>query len=82
MIRCADIYLWLGQRREFARYAPDEELVRAERRRLSKILDDALAAKIDTTRRCRSCGRPLAPNSRFNICDRCHRERRFNNDTW
>ena len=82
VIRCADIYLWLGQRHEFARYAPEEEQVRAERRRMSKMLDDALAAKIDMTRRCRSCGRPLAPNSRFNICDRCHRERRFNNDSW
>lgn len=77
MIRCADIYLWLAQRHEFARYAPEEENVRAERRRLSLILDDALAEKIDTARRCRSCGRPLPPNSRYNICERCFRERRF-----
>jgi hypothetical protein len=78
VIRCADIYLWLAQRREFARYAPDEESVRAERRRLSMSLDKALAAKIDTTRRCRTCGRPLALQNRYNICDRCHRERRYN----
>ncbi|NLG99571.1 MAG: hypothetical protein GX491_19620 [Chloroflexi bacterium] len=82
MIRCADIYLWLAQRREFSKYAPDEAWVRDERRRLSKTLDDALAAKIDTTFRCRSCGRPLPLNSRFNICNRCHRERRYNNVTW
>jgi hypothetical protein len=80
-IRCADIYLWLAQRHEFSRYAPDEDLVRAERRRLSGALDDALAARIDTTRRCRSCGRPLSLQSRFNICSRCHRERRYN-ETW
>ena len=77
MIRCADIYLWLAQRKEFSRYAPEEELVRDERRRLSLILDDALAAKIDTARRCRSCGRPLPANSRYNICERCFRERRY-----
>jgi len=80
MIRCADIYLWLAQRREFSRYAPEEDTVRAERRRLSVILDDALAARIDTTRRCRSCGRPLPHQARHNICDRCYRERRYRND--
>jgi hypothetical protein len=81
VIRCADIYLWLAQRREFAKFAPDEDLVRAERRRLSEMLDDALAARIDTTRRCRTCGRPLSLNTRYNICNRCHRERRFNYHT-
>jgi hypothetical protein len=77
MIRCADIYLWLAQRREFAKYAPEEEMVRAERRRLSEALDDALVAQIDTGRRCRTCGRPLPTHHRFNICDRCHRDRRY-----
>jgi hypothetical protein len=82
MIRCADIYLWLAQRREFSKYAPEEEFVRAERRRLSGILDDALAARIDMTRRCRTCGRPLPVQYRYNICNRCYRERRFNNSSW
>lgn len=82
IIRCADIYLWLAQRREFSRYAPDEDQVRAERRRLSETLDGALAARIDTARRCRSCGRPLPVQSRHNICDRCHRERRFTTRRW
>ncbi len=82
LIRCADIYLWLGQRREFSAYAPDEDQVRAERRRLSEIVDDALAARIDTTRRCRTCGRPLPLQSRYNICNRCFRERRFKNAAW
>jgi ATP-dependent RNA helicase SUPV3L1/SUV3 len=82
MIRCADIYLWLAQRREFSRYAPDEDMVRAERRRLSEILDDALVARIDTARRCRSCGRPLPLQHRHNICDRCFREHRFHRSAW
>jgi ATP-dependent RNA helicase SUPV3L1/SUV3 len=82
MIRCADIYLWLAQRREFSQFAPDDELVRAERRRLSGMLDEALAETIDTGRRCRSCGRPLAPHSRYNICDHCYRERRFRGNAW
>jgi hypothetical protein len=82
VIRCADIYLWLAQRHEFAKYAPDEERVRAERRRLSQMLDAGLASKLDTTRRCRTCGRPLQSQSRYNICDRCYRERRYTNDSW
>lgn len=77
VIRCADIYLWLGQRREFAAFAPEQEYVRAERQRLSSLLDTALAARIDTNRRCRSCGRVIPVNTRFNICDRCYRERRY-----
>lgn len=80
-IRCADIYLWLAQRREFGRYAPQEEFVRAERRRMSQVLDKALAARIDTARRCRNCGRPLPIQSRYNICGRCHRERRYSNNS-
>jgi hypothetical protein len=76
-IRCADIYLWLAQRWEFREYAPEEDLVRSERRRYSAMLDDALAARIDTTRRCRSCGRPLPLERRFNLCERCFRGRRF-----
>lgn len=79
VIRCADIYLWLAQRREFSKYAPDEDRVRAERRRWSESLDAALAARLDTTRRCRACGRPLPLHNRYNICDRCFRERRYNN---
>lgn len=74
-IRCADIYLWLAQRKEFSNYAPAVEVVRHERRRLSEILDSALAAKIDTTRRCRSCGRPLPLNNRYNLCGQCYSER-------
>ena len=80
VIRCADIYLWLAQRREFSQFAPDEEWVRTERRRLSEMLDKALVARIDTTRRCKECGRPLPPNSRFNTCERCFRDRRYNNN--
>jgi uncharacterized OB-fold protein len=56
--------------------------VRAERRRLSEMLDGALAAKLDMSRRCRSCGRTLPSQSRYNICERCFRERRFHNAAW
>jgi hypothetical protein len=78
MIRCADIYLWLAQRHEFRSFAPEQERVRSDRRRLSIILDEALAARIDTTRRCRTCGRALSAKARYNICGLCYREQRAN----
>ncbi len=80
MIRCADIYLWLAQRGEFSKYAPEESLMRAKRYLLSEILDNALAAKIDTTRRCRSCGQLLPLKYRYNICNQCYSERTYESD--
>lgn len=76
-IRAADIYLWLAQRPEFRRYGPQQERVRAARYHWSMEVDAALVKKIDTTRRCPSCGRKLELGHRFNLCERCFRERRF-----
>jgi hypothetical protein len=75
-IRCADIYLWLSQRKEFASSGPLADEVRSLRRRLTLEVDAALLRKIDTTRRCRDCGRSLPVGYQFNICQRCYRERR------
>lgn len=70
-IACADIYLWLGSRREFMLYGGDGETVRADREDWSMRIDEALLRKIDTTRRCSQCGKRLARNYRFGICERC-----------
>ena len=75
-IRQADIYLWLSQRREFAEFAPDYTAVRNQRSRLAETVDAALLERIDTTRRCKSCGRPLAVNYRYNVCSGCFDGRR------
>ncbi len=70
-VTCADIYLWLGRREEFAPFAPEQNTVRALRNQWSIRIDDALVQKLKMQRRCRECGRPLPPQHRFRICDRC-----------
>lgn len=74
-ISCADIYLWLSQREEFADSAPDAEGVREQRLIWTTSIDAALMRKLDTRARCTECGRPLPVNHRFSICDRCYRRR-------
>ena len=70
-ISCADVYLWLGSRREFSTHAVDIMEVREARLFWSSQIDDALLQKIDTLRRCRNCGRRLPRNHRYALCDRC-----------
>ncbi|GAB4315106.1 MAG: hypothetical protein Kow00117_07170 [Phototrophicales bacterium] len=70
-IACADVYLWLGSRREFQAHAADMMEIREARLFWSSQIDDALLQKIDTLRRCRKCGRRLPRNHRFALCDRC-----------
>ena len=76
-IRCADIYLWLSQRHKFAQFGSESDPVRSNRYRWSMAVDEALMKRVDTTRRCRSCGRSLPLNYRYNICGSCYNERRF-----
>ncbi len=76
-IRCADIYLWLAQRKEFSRFGSKESYVRTRRETLSITVDEALMKKIDTARRCSTCGKPLALDYRYNICRSCYYERRY-----
>ena len=79
-IRCADIYLWLSQRHDFARFALHVDPIRSNRYKWSMAVDEALIRKIDTTRRCRSCGKSLLLNYRYNICSSCYNEKRFEFD--
>lgn len=76
-IRCADIYLWLSQRERFARFAPAHKSVRAKRDQWSRDVDAALHKQVDTTRRCSACGKKLALDYRYNICNHCFRGRRY-----
>jgi ATP-dependent RNA helicase SUPV3L1/SUV3 len=48
-ISTADIYLWLGYRREFNEFAPDMEQVHDERQTWSERIDEALLQKIRTS---------------------------------
>ena len=76
-IACADIYLWLSRRREFAQFGESQAQVREERREWSLSIDEALLRNLNTARRCRSCGKLLPSRHRYRICDTCFHRRRF-----
>jgi ATP-dependent RNA helicase SUPV3L1/SUV3 len=71
-IRSADCYLWLSQRDEFHSYALRSAGVRQQRTHWSLEVDAALQRRIDTARRCPSCGRPLPIKYPYKICNRCY----------
>ncbi len=76
-IACADIYLWLSRRREFAEFCEAHAQVREERREWSLSIDEALLRNLNIARRCRTCGRLLPSRHRYRICEKCFRGRRF-----
>lgn len=76
-IACADIYLWLSRRREFAGFCEADAQVREERREWSLSIDEALLRKLNIARRCRTCGALLPSRHRYRICDNCFGRRRF-----
>lgn len=73
-VSCADIYLWLSQRQEFATCAPDVDSVRTLRGKWSTYIDMALLQRIDTARRCAKCGKPLSPRYRYSVCESCYQD--------
>lgn len=48
-IACADVYLWLAHRKEFSQFGEHLELVKADRRLWSDMIDEALLNKLHTT---------------------------------
>lgn len=76
-IACADIYLWLSRRREFADFCEAQGDVREARREWSLSIDEALLQNLNVARRCRSCGKLLPSRYRHRICDVCFKRRRF-----
>lgn len=79
-ISCADIYLWLSHREEFGMLAHEEPEVRDARAAWSLSIDEALVEKLDTTRRCNKCGRPLPLGHRYGICNRCFNSRFYDDE--
>ncbi len=70
-VACADIYLWLSQRREFNAFGPHELDVRQMRMDWSMQIDRALMRRINTARRCARCGVPLPLKHRYTLCNNC-----------
>jgi hypothetical protein len=76
-ISCADIYLWLSCRPEFADFAPEEAYVRALRAEWSMSIDAALLRRLDTAQRCINCRKKLPLNHRYALCDECYQASRY-----
>lgn len=76
-IACADIYLWLSRRKEFAANCEAQGQAREERREWSLSIDEALLRNLNMARRCRSCGAQLPSRHRYRICDKCFKRRRY-----
>jgi hypothetical protein len=74
-VSCADIYLWLGRRREFGHLADHEPQVRQLRGQWSLMIDEALLARMDTRSHCYECGKMLTTGHRFRICEDCYEKR-------
>jgi ATP-dependent RNA helicase SUPV3L1/SUV3 len=75
-IRSADCYLWLSEREEFRQHALQARAVRSRREHWSREVDEALQKRIDTARRCPSCGRPLPIKYPYKVCTRCYQKGR------
>ncbi len=76
-IACADIYLWLSCRPEFADFAPEEAYMRALRAEWSMSIDAALLRRLDTAQRCINCRKKLPLNHRYALCDECYQASRY-----
>jgi len=74
-ISCADIYLWLSQRKEFEPYGTAALYVRDERMSWSIRIDEALLRRLNMTRRCRECRKELAVGYPYHICESCYSTR-------
>lgn len=74
-ISCADIYLWLSQRKEFSAFGTAALYVRDERMSWSLRIDEALLRKLNMTRRCRECRKELPAGYPYHICESCYSSR-------
>jgi hypothetical protein len=77
VIACADLYLWLARTPEFRPFGPCYEEVRCARYALAEQIDQALLSRLDTRKRCASCGRVLPLHHRYRLCENCYLERSY-----
>lgn len=80
VIACADLYLWLARTPEFRPFGPCYEEVRRVRYALTEHIDQALLSRLDTRKRCSSCGRVLPLHHRYRLCENCYLDRSY--DYW
>lgn len=55
----------------------DSAMVMHCKEEISTAIMKLLESEQFTTRKCKSCGKPLPWNMRFNVCEKCHRTHRY-----
>lgn len=80
VIACADLYLWLARTPEFRAFGPCYEEVCRSRYALTEHIDQALLSRLDTRKRCASCGRVLPLPHHYRLCENCYLDRSY--DYW
>lgn len=80
VIACADLYLWLARTPEFRSFGPCYEEVRSACYALAEHIDQALLSRLDTRKRCASCGRVLPLHHHYRLCENCYLDRSY--DYW
>jgi hypothetical protein len=71
-VTCADIYLWLGNRKDFGDRAPQLQHVRELRQQWSMQIDEGLLKRLKTVKVCSKCGKVLPSHSPYGMCESCY----------
>jgi len=74
-IKCVELYQWLSRHFNKKNFKFDEEVLLDNKGMAIERLNDLLSDKIVPT--CNSCGKKLAENTRFAICEECFKQRKF-----
>lgn len=74
-IKCVELYQWLSRHFNNKNFSYDDEKLHENKGKAVEKLNDLLSHKIVPT--CTSCGVKLEENSKFAICEKCFKERRF-----
>ena len=74
-IKCVELYQWLSRHFNNKHFIFDENILLENKSEAIDKLNTLLSDKIVPT--CSSCGVKMPENSKFNICEKCFKERRF-----
>lgn len=75
-IKCVELFQWLSRHFNKKNFDFDEKQLLENKTKAIERLNELLSDKIGKS--CSSCGCKMPVNARFNICDECFSNRRFN----
>jgi ATP-dependent RNA helicase SUPV3L1/SUV3 len=77
-IKCVELYQWLSRHFNNKHFSFEEEDLLANKSEAVEKLNVLLSDKIVPT--CASCGVKMSDTAKFNICEKCFKERRYSNN--